>query len=226
MDYLPSDHGRDAEDIRLLFSGDENSRIRGLTGLYIRYRVRLLRALTWKVQLQDRAEDVLQETFVKVAQSASRAGSTVPTYVWPWLWRIAFNIVIDGGRHNREVPLGEDQSELVAAPPSSAPDAVPPLAYQECLHAALQELGRADPQCAETLRRCHLEGWSVEEAAEFLGRTAGATRTYLCTARKKLRPHVERCWDLLQDLRRDDDHGGNGPGNPANPDAPGGGDDE
>jgi DNA-directed RNA polymerase specialized sigma24 family protein len=43
-----------------------------------------------------------------------------------------------------------------------------------------------------------MDGISLEDIGERIGRTAAATKTYLFECRKKLKPFVAHCAELLQ----------------------------
>jgi RNA polymerase sigma-70 factor, ECF subfamily len=130
------------------------------------------------------AEDVLQDTFLRLIREA-RAGR-MPDDVRPWLYRTAANAAIDRGRRvaafGRLLPRLLDRSEP-ARPESEAlrteRDAE--------LHAAL---GRLAPDRRAALLLA-ARGFSGHEVAGLIGKTEGATRTLLCRARLELRAVLE-----------------------------------
>ena len=55
------------------------------------------------------------------------------------------------------------------------------------------------PDRARAIGFLVIEEWSVEDIARALGRTPGATREFLSQCRKKLRPYIEDCLELLEE---------------------------
>ena len=130
------------------------------------------------------AEDVLQDTFLRLVREA-RAGR-MPDEVRPWLYRTAANAAIDRGRRS---------ATLVRLLPRLLDRADPPRPESEFLrserdselHAALAHLA-PDRRAALLLAA---RGFSGHEVAGLLGRSEGATRTMLCRARLELRGILE-----------------------------------
>lgn len=169
----------------------------GISELYKTYRRPFLAYFQRNRMDPGQAEDLLQEVFINVARRAGdfRAESQVST----WLWTIARNKLIDHARVNRpEVTLDEEGWAAVEA---SVIDASEPEAtahhIDECVSRAFQHFARQAPDRAEALRRLTLEGWSVEQVAEFIGRTPGATREYLSQCRKKFKSFLEPCREFM-----------------------------
>lgn len=132
----------------------------------------------------DVAEDLLQDTFVRLVREA-RAGR-LPDDVRPWLYRVAANAAIDRGRRfavvTRLLPRLLDRGE----PAQPEGEALRSERDAE-LHAAL---GRLSPDRRAALLLA-ARGSSGHEVAGLLGRTEGATRTLLCRARLQLRGILE-----------------------------------
>jgi RNA polymerase sigma-70 factor, ECF subfamily len=143
------------------------------------------------------AEDLLQEVFMNVVRRAGdfRAESSVST----WLWTIARNKLIDHSRSRRpEVNLDEDG--WAAVENGLAHETLPqgePHQLDECVSKAFQIFANQAPERAEALRRMTLDGWSIEQVAQFIGRTPGATREYLSQCRKKFKSFLEPCKEFM-----------------------------
>ncbi len=155
-----------------------------LGAIYAERRGELLAFLVGMTRDGSVAEDLLQETFLRLVREA-RAGR-MPGQVRPWLYRTAANAAIDRGRRGaslaRLLPRLFERSE--PEPPEGAALRVE---RDAALHAALGRLG-ADRRAALLLAA---RGFSGAEVAALLGRSEGATRTLLCRARLELREILE-----------------------------------
>ncbi len=151
------------------------------------------------VRDRERAEDLSQETFVKVlnALDSYRAEYKFSS----WIFKIANNAAIDQLRRKELDTLSLD----------GAPDAVTPerqegtsLQLASGTESPLQELearelgGQIDEAIAKLrpeYRSCillrHVEGYPYEEIAEMLGLPLGTVKTYIHRARSELRTMLE-----------------------------------
>ncbi len=133
---------------------------------------------------REAAEDLLQETFIRLI-TETRAGRQ-PVQVRAWLYRVAANAAISRGRHgsvwNRLVPRLLDRRE-----PASPEGEALRLERDTELHAALAGL-TADARAALLLAA---QGFTGHEIAESIGRSDSATRTLLCRSRVQLRQILE-----------------------------------
>ena len=151
-----------------------------LTALYQAHRAELLGFLLRMTRDREAAEDLLQETFIRLIDEA-RAGR-LPDAVRPWLYRVAANAAISRSRHGavltRLLPRLVDRRE------PARPDAELLRAERDTeLHTALAGLP-TDGRAALLLAA---QGFNGQEIAASIGRTEGATRTLLCRSRVRLR---------------------------------------
>jgi RNA polymerase sigma-70 factor (ECF subfamily) len=98
--------------------GDDAARLRrgdtdGLTGLMQRHQDRLFRYLLRLTGNEPMAEDVFQQTWVKVAERISRYDGGRPFA--PWLFAVARNLALDELRRLRPESL-EETAEPLASP--------------------------------------------------------------------------------------------------------------
>lgn len=155
-----------------------------LASIYEERRGELYAFLVGMTRDADIAEDLLQDTFLRLVRE-SRAGR-MPEEVRPWLYRTAANAAIDRGR--RGAALGRLLPRLLSRDEPSRPESeVLRMERDAGLHAALAHLA-PDRRAALLLAA---RGFSGHEVAELLGRTEGATRTLMCRARLELRGIVE-----------------------------------
>jgi RNA polymerase sigma-70 factor, ECF subfamily len=169
----------------------------GTVELYKTYRRPFLAYFQRNSMDPGQAEDLLQEVFISVVRRAGdfRAESLVST----WMWTIARNKLIDFTRSARpEVTLDDDGWAAIEASTHYPPE--PETGHHhidDCVSQAFQSFARQAPDRAEALRRLTLDGWSVEQVAEFVGRTPGATREYLSQCRKKFKTFLEPCREFM-----------------------------
>ena len=133
----------------------------------------------------DSAEDVVQETFLRLVRELRAARP--PDNVEHWLFRVASNLVKSRGRHRSVVE--RTKALLVDRRVGrSAEDLVVDREVDRDLVGALQRL----PSDARVALLMAGNGMSSSEIATEIGRSVGAARTMLCRARLRLRDELER----------------------------------
>jgi RNA polymerase sigma-70 factor (ECF subfamily) len=134
----------------------------------------------------DTAEDLVQETYLRLVKEV-RAGA-VPVNTPAWLFRVCANLIVSGRR--RRSVADRMKSLLVDRGVAPSPEeGVVRSDDQARLRAGLAEL----PADARVALLMAAAGFSSTEIGEAIGRTASATTTYICRARIRLR---ERLADL------------------------------
>jgi RNA polymerase sigma factor (sigma-70 family) len=143
-----------------------------------RYRGPLLRYCSALLG-RERAEDVVQQTFVKAHHAMHRDDR--PLLLKPWLYRIAHNTAHNALRDDarRDEPLGDE------AAAAERPDLV--VERRERLRAVLASVQDLPPRQRDALVLRELEGRSYEEISAALGVGGGAVRQLLNRARTTLR---------------------------------------
>lgn len=124
------------------------------------------------------AEDLASETFLAAAQAVRR--DTVPDLTVAWLIAVARNKLVD---HWRKQEREERSLHLVDSPEAFEEDMEQRFDRQRARD-VLDQLG-AHHRAALTLR--YLDGLSVPEVAELLGRTVHATEALLVRSRNAFR---------------------------------------
>jgi RNA polymerase sigma-70 factor (ECF subfamily) len=132
------------------------------------------------------AEDVVQETFVRVLEGRTRLAGV--RELRPWLARIAWNLALD--RRRRTAP--EQMEEAVAASLVSrecpADEAVAEARNLARVLAAVDRLPRTE---REVLLLCAVEELSTTEVAVVLKRSESSVRSLMFRARAHLRERLE-----------------------------------
>ncbi|MBN09168.1 MAG: RNA polymerase subunit sigma-24 [Flavobacteriaceae bacterium] len=98
----------DAVLISTYIDGNEKS----LELLIKRHQQRLFNFIYSKVLNKDTADDIFQETFIKVIKTLKRGLYNEEGKFLPWVMRIAHNLVIDFFRKKNRIPLFENNDQF------------------------------------------------------------------------------------------------------------------
>jgi RNA polymerase sigma factor (sigma-70 family) len=104
---MRNDQLQDHELVNLYIAGDEPC----LEILIARHKKRVFSYIMMVVRDRHLAEDIFQDTFIKVIQTLKRGSYSDEGKFLPWVLRIAHNLVIDHFRRVKRMPLvdvGED----------------------------------------------------------------------------------------------------------------------
>jgi RNA polymerase sigma factor (sigma-70 family) len=143
-----------------------------------RYRRALMRYVS-RLLPPERAEDVVQQAFVKAYEAMHRDGAELN--LRPWLYRIAHNTALNALR-DRSLRHGELDERIDGV---ERPDQA--LERTEGLRALLVAVQALPERQRDAILLRELEGRSYEEIALALGVTGGAVRQLLNRARNSLR---------------------------------------
>ena len=138
---------------------------------------------------QHDAEDLTQETFIRVFRSLS---SYTPGTFEGWLHRITTNLFLDMARRRKRIrmeAMGDDDGAVEATGEHGRPE-------REFEHANLGHdvqlaLGELRPEYRAAVVLCDIEGLSYEEIAKTLGVKLGTVRSRIHRARAQLRGALE-----------------------------------
>ena len=90
----------DAQLVSNYVSGDE----RALSILINKYQSRLYGFIFSKIKDRDAANDIFQDTFIKVIRTLKRGNYNEQGKFLPWVMRISHNLIIDYFRKNNRMP--------------------------------------------------------------------------------------------------------------------------
>lgn len=188
------------EAILLLIRTGGQARESGVVHLYRAYGGPLMRFFVQRGASGDEAQDVLQVTFMKIVAGVGSWTGDGPARAW--IWQVARNCLNDhfrqdGRRQEFEEAVNDDTWEAIVETVPSPVGAVMPQSVDECMSSGLGAFLTKEPERAFVLD-LHLEGLSMEEIGIRIGRTVAATKEYLSQCRKKLKPYVAHCHDLLR----------------------------
>ncbi|PTX42931.1 RNA polymerase ECF family sigma subunit [Christiangramia gaetbulicola] len=98
----------DASLVRDYLDGNENA----LGALITRHQHRIYSFIFSKVYDRDIAEDIFQDTFIKVIRTLKRGKYNEEGKFLPWVMRIAHNLVIDHFRRNKRMPKFDNSGDF------------------------------------------------------------------------------------------------------------------
>jgi RNA polymerase sigma-70 factor (ECF subfamily) len=190
----PDSEALDRSDMARLVRGEELA----LNALLERHATPVFRFLCRLLGNEEDANDLAQETFVRVYRS--RESYRPSQRFIPWLYTIAANLARNQLRwrsRHPSVPLegtaGGPDASWAGTLPADAPDPLEHVTAGERI-AAVRAAVRALPDdLREALVLCEWEGRAVAEAAGILGTTTKAVESRLFRARRLLRERLA-CW--------------------------------
>ena len=142
-----------------------------LDQLIVQYQHRLLRYLLYLTGNRETAEDIFQETWMRVLERADRYNSNLRFE--PWLFSIARNLAIDHLRRQQRASLNESDVQISgAAAEIPASDFHSPFLAAARNEDAMQiavALGALEPIYREALLLRFQEELSLEEIAQVAG---------------------------------------------------------
>ena len=154
------------------------------------------------VRDREMAEDLAQDTFIKVLNNIDRYRPEFK--LSSWLFKIANNVTIDHLRRRQLATVSLDGSPHAATAAeaqatsldveSRGQSALEAIESRELGSAIEQAIGKLRPEYRSCILLRHVEGRSYEEIAATLDLPLGTVKTYIHRARHELR-------EALEDLR-------------------------
>ena len=174
----------------------QQSAFRELIGRYERPVFSLIYRL---VRDRERAEDLSQDTFIKVLNHLDRYD---PSYkLSSWIFKIAHNTALDHLRRKEPETLSIDGSPHARTAAETEATTLTPVSSDESPedYTASRELGQEIEVAIGRLRAeyrtaillCHVEGRPYEEIAQIMEVPLGTVKTYIHRARNELRKQLE-----------------------------------
>ncbi|MEK7806413.1 MAG: sigma-70 family RNA polymerase sigma factor, partial [Chloroflexota bacterium] len=167
---------------------------KAVTELYLRYQRKVLNFLYRMTGNRQVAEDLMQETFVRVVRHLQAYRPTGS--VAGWIYRIAENLALNRFRHEKaaaEIPLdsplsSEEDDELSAGEKvaDSRPDPGEEAVRMEMEATVQRALSKVSLPYRETVILCDIQGYSYKEAAEMLSCPIDTVASRLARGRSKL----------------------------------------
>jgi RNA polymerase sigma-70 factor, ECF subfamily len=181
----------DHDLIALAASGSEKA----YRELLDRYQRPVFSLIYRMVRDREKAEDLAQETFVKVF---NHIDSFNPKYKFSsWIFKIASNLTIDAirkkdletvsldGSRNASTPDEIDATRITVESRDENPEEF--LEAKELGEEIERAIGELRPEYRTAILLRHVEGRPYEEIAEIMGVPLGTVKTYIHRARGELR---------------------------------------
>jgi DNA-directed RNA polymerase specialized sigma24 family protein len=159
----------------------------------------------------DAAEDVLQDTIVKIFKNviAFRGdGAGSDNSANAWMWTIARNCMNDHfayvNRVHKPLTSYDKLPDLSKVEPDhkvlereiDADHSADTQSVNECIAAGLEDFAAEQPDRFKVLMM-QLDGEDIASIGNRIGRTMAATKEYLSQCRKKVAPYIAHCKALL-----------------------------
>ena len=144
--------------------------------LYAATRAKLYGVVLRILRRQDLAEEVIQETYVKVWNSAGQFNPALSSPI-TWMVSIARNRAIDIVRKRGEVSIEEEPAAMEVA--SDTPDPLERREMNDELRRLLACVGRLEPDRQKLVLLAYYNGWSREQLATKFSAPVNTIKTWL-----------------------------------------------
>jgi RNA polymerase sigma-70 factor, ECF subfamily len=155
------------------------------------------------VRDRERAEDLAQDTFIKVLNALDRYD---PNYKFSsWIFKIAHNTSLDSLRKKQVATLSiegsphaetaDDREASTLTPVSTAETPEEYVENRELGGEIDRAMSRLRPEYRTAIVLCHVEGRPYDEIAEIMDVPLGTVKTYIHRGRNELKRELEhlRC---------------------------------
>lgn len=207
-----ADHHHDAHSDQALVQAAQRGDSQAFAALHKRYYARIYRLAYLKTNNAADAEDVASETFLRALNSLQRYDfrSAGGTSIYPWLHRIAINLIVDSCRQrppssvvSLDAPVIEGMRDLLA---DRLPGGGSGMSPQEIVEVhEVQQLVRSSIAAlpsdhSDVLIYRFLGGLSLKEIAIQMKRSESAIKSLLHRAVVGLRVEIRRRVDAVDRL--------------------------
>jgi RNA polymerase sigma-70 factor (ECF subfamily) len=152
--------------------------------LYAATRAKLYGVVLRILRRQDLAEEVIQETYVKIWNSAAQFNPALASPI-TWMTSIARNRAIDLVRKKSEVSIEDEPDAMEVA--AEGPDPLARREMSEELKRLLECVGRLEPDRQKLVLLAYYNGWSREQLAEKFASPVNTIKTWLRRAMLDIR---------------------------------------
>ncbi len=156
----------DRDLVRLYQSGEEQA----ITELIHRYKQKIFTSIFFLVRKRELAEDLFQETFIKIINSLREKRYNEEGKFLPWAIRIAHNLVIDHFRKAHHMPMQRDTDEYSVFDfmPHRSRNAVEQIMHEEKIDKVRQLIERLPFEQREVVIMRHYGELSFKEISKIL----------------------------------------------------------
>ncbi len=169
-----------------------------LAWLYETYKGAVYRTALAMTRDESVAEDILQESFIRLYLYAATLDPDRP--LRPWLYRVTLNLVRDWSRKRRLGHPVEELMEWLSALAAPLPSMEREVERSEAIALVRTVIETLPAAHREVVVLFYLEELSIEEIAETLDIPVGTVKSRLHYARRRLRESVQRRERILPEL--------------------------
>ena len=195
----------------LLIAAAQHGDVKAFGTLHARYYKRVYHLAYLKTNNAQDAEDVASETFIRALANLGRFRlKEGQTTLYPWLHRIAVNLIVDGARQrppsgvvSLDAPLVDGMRALLDQRLPGASDAPSPqeiVERHEVQQMVRSAIAALPPDQGDVLVYRFLGDLPPREIAPLLGRSESATKSLLHRATLALKREIERRVDAVERL--------------------------
>ena len=187
----------DKDLVRLYQKGNQAA----ISELVNRYKQRIHSTIFFLVRNQELAEDLFQETFIKIITSLRKNHYSEQGKFLPWALRIAHNLVIDHFRKEKLMPLQHDSEDFSVFDimPANSRNAADQIIYDEKIAFVRGLLDRLPYEQREIVILRHYAGLSFKEISKMLNININTALGRMHYAILKMREMVENKSVQLKD---------------------------
>ncbi|MCX6291708.1 MAG: sigma-70 family RNA polymerase sigma factor [Bacteroidetes bacterium] len=156
----------DRDLVRLYQKGEQQA----IAELIHRYKQKIYSSIFFLVRKPELAEDLYQETFIKIIVSLREKRYNEEGKFLPWAVRIAHNLVIDHFRKERHMPMQRDTDEYSVFDfmPQRSRNAVEEIIHDEKINKVRQLIDRLPFEQREVVVMRHYAELSFKEISQIL----------------------------------------------------------
>jgi RNA polymerase sigma factor (sigma-70 family) len=158
----------DYELINSFINGDERS----IEVLILRHKSKVYSYINLYIRSRDLADDIFQDTFMKVVQSVRQGRYQDDGRFLSWVMRIAHNLIIDHFRHEKQsgLILNEDyESDIFNSYKFSDENIENTLMRRQIMHDIRRLISELPDDQREVVIMRHYTGMSFKEIADMTG---------------------------------------------------------
>jgi RNA polymerase sigma-70 factor (ECF subfamily) len=169
--------------------------------LVIRYKSRIFTSIYFLVKNRELAEDLFQETFIKVISGLKNSTYNEQGKFLPWALRIAHNLVIDHFRKAKLMPLQHDSEEFSVFDilPGQGRNAAEQIIYNEKIAFVRSLIDQLPDDQREVVILRHYTGLSFKEIAKLLNININTALGRMHYAVLKMREMVNKVPDRARE---------------------------
>lgn len=160
-----------------------------ISGLATEHSALLFRVAFSVLRHASDAEDVVQETFLRVLKHRKKLASVENPRIW--LVRIAWNLALDRKRRLRAMPVVDEAEEIFSNRAGGEISAESVLSGAQSCARIFRMIDKLPRKEREVLRLSALDELATPEIAAILKTTESSVRSCLFRARQRLRERME-----------------------------------